>query len=168
MRVRETGLTVAVAFALALLSSGKLVHAAGSGVDSWTAVGVGVGSPYGISGRLWSNVGWVKRGDGDPWGSISRLGVVWELQAGSGGGKVALGYGLGGLGVLALKGVASRTWYRPWWADRAATYVGGEIEIGALFYSLSLGKLWRVGEAGDKRSVFTLQFVLQVPPGTLH
>jgi hypothetical protein len=157
-----------MAFTVAMVICGVPACAEGSDIDSWTGVGIGVGSPYGISARVWGNIGRAQTGDGDPWGGASRLGVVWELQTGTGGGKIALGYGAGGLGTLTLKGVATRTWFHPWWADKNATYLGGELEIGVLFYALSFGKLWRLGDAGDRRSVFAIQFVLQIPPGALH
>jgi len=69
-------------------------------------------------------------------------GAVFQLSAGTGGGRVSLGKGGVGFGVFgwAIKGTALHTWGHPVSGPPNAIYVGGEIQ-GSMLGRMSIGVL---------------------------
>jgi hypothetical protein len=91
-------------------------------------------------------------------------GVLLQLHAGTGGGKLSLGVGASASGrsedvkgsaSAALKASVVRTWRDPVGTARGQTYLGPELELSVLRVELALGTLARVSGGGGKRVLFT-------------
>jgi hypothetical protein len=90
--------------------------------------------------------------------------VLFQLHAGSGGGKLSLGLGararldsddLKGAVSAGLKVSVARTWGDPLGTAEGLTYLGPELDLSVLRAALSFGALWRVDGAGGKGVLFT-------------
>jgi len=91
-------------------------------------------------------------------------GFLFELEGGSGGGKLSLGLGArarveeedfrGTVGV-GLKASLARTWGSPVGTEPGLTYLGPELEISVLRVELTLGVLCRVSGAGGRSVLFS-------------
>jgi hypothetical protein len=81
------------------------------------------------------------------------LGPSVQVEAGSGGGHLGLGVALlcrdsswfPKVGGLALRGVYSRTWGKPWRAEPGRSYVGGYLDAYLSRVTARVGLLKRVG-----------------------
>jgi len=87
----------------------------------------------------------------------ARAGLLVQLHAGTGGGKLSLGVGARALvhsddfkGSIAagLKLSLARTWGSSLGTPSGVTYLGPELDLSAMHVALSLGPLFRVGGVG--------------------
>lgn len=151
--------------AAVLLAGVLLGRAAEAGrAESFVTVGVAAGAPTGISARLWAMR--VGGGGGSEPSYGGAFGPALEMQAGSGGGKLAIGYGLGGFLTTTVRAAVVRTWGHPWMSDPNRTYAGPELELGSLVghFTLNGGVLFGVSGSGGRRTVASLQLVLHTHP----
>lgn len=91
-------------------------------------------------------------------------GLLVQLHAGSGGGKLSLGLGArarvdsegfrGDVGA-GIKLSLARTWGSPVGTASGLTYLGPELDLTAMHVGLSLGPLFRVGGAGGPAVLFS-------------
>jgi hypothetical protein len=130
--------------------------------ETFVTVGVGLGAPTGVSARLWAmRCG----GDSEPsYGGA--FGPALEIQVGSGGGKLAVGYGVGGFVIATIRAAVVRTWRHPWMADPNRTYAGPELEVGSLVghFTVNAGVLFGASGSGSRRTVASLQLVIHSHP----
>lgn len=116
--------------------------------------GAGFGGPLGaaVSGELLYGLRADVREDGER--VRGAAGLLMQVQAGSGGGKLSLGVGGRARlemedfkGPLAggLKLSLARTWGSPVGTRPGLTYLGPELDLSAMHVALTLGSLFRVG-----------------------
>lgn len=136
--------------------------------DTQVAAGIGFGGPIGAAAsfRILHGLGAdVREDDGTQVKAVCALpiphcaqGFLFQVDAGSGGGKLSLGVGArarvdeedfhGTVGV-GLKASLVRTWGSPIGTEPDLTYLGPELDLSVLRINLSLGVLWRIsGNAG--------------------
>ena len=91
-------------------------------------------------------------------------GFLFEVGAGSGGGRASLGIGGrarveddGFHGVVGanLKLSVARTWGSPIGTDPNLTYLGPELGLSVMHVGVDLGVLWRVSGQGGSSAVFS-------------
>lgn len=116
--------------------------------------GAGFGGPLGAAatGELIYGLRADVRDDGDRVRGVA--GLLVQVAAGSGGGKLSLGVGgrgrveaedfKGSLGA-GLKVSLARTWGSPVGTASGLTYLGPELDLSAMHVALTLGPLFRVG-----------------------
>jgi hypothetical protein len=90
-------------------------------------------------------------------------GFLFQADAGSGGGKLSLGIGArahvdeedfhGTVGV-GLRAALLRTWGAPVGTEPGLTYLGPELDLSVLRFTLTLGVLWRVSGHAGASAVF--------------
>jgi hypothetical protein len=94
----------------------------------------------------------------------ARAGLLLQLHAGTGGGKVSLGVGaragvrsddFKGSVAAGLKLSLARTWGPSAGPTDRATYLGPEIDLSAMHVGLSLGPLFRVSGPGGSAVLFS-------------
>jgi hypothetical protein len=163
---------------IGVAATASIVHAqtVGTGSDTEITVAPGsrvsliaqVGGPLGVTGGVE-----LLHGLGADFNEIereertrghARFGLVLQVHAGSGGGK--LGVGLGAHADVreesphesvsvragaALKLAYVRTWGSPWGTEAGVSYLGPELDLDIMSIVLSGGPLFRVGGAhGDR------------------
>jgi hypothetical protein len=93
-----------------------------------------------------------------------RAGLLVQLHAGTGGGKLSLGVGaragvdsddFQGSVAAGLKLSLARTWGSSLGTPSGVTYLGPELDLSAMHVGLSLGPLFRVGGAGGGAVLFS-------------
>jgi len=91
-------------------------------------------------------------------------GFLFQLDAGSGGGKVSLGLGarahvdeedFRGPAGFALRAALVRTRGNPRGTDPGLTYLGPELDLSVLKVGLTMGVLWRVGGHAGPSAMFS-------------
>jgi len=91
-------------------------------------------------------------------------GFLFQLDAGTGGGKVSLGVGararvdeedFRGTAGFALRAALVRTWGNPVGTDPGLTYLGPELDLSVLKVNLTLGVLWRLGGHAGPSALFS-------------
>jgi hypothetical protein len=91
-------------------------------------------------------------------------GLLVQIHAGSGGGKLSLGAGgqarvqtddFKGTVSAGLKISLARTWGLPIGTESGLTYLGPELDLSVMRVALSLGPLWRINGARGKSVLFT-------------
>ena len=128
------------------------------------AGGAGFGGPLGaaVTGELVYGPGADVRDDGERVRGVA--GLLVQVHAGSGGGKVSLGVGgrarvdtedFKGPLAAGLKLSLARTWGSPVGTRSGLTYLGPELDLSIKHVSLSLGPLFRVGGAGGGAVLFS-------------
>jgi hypothetical protein len=90
-------------------------------------------------------------------------GFLFQVDAGSGGGKLSLGIGArarvddedfkGTVGV-SLRASVLRTWGSPIGTEPNLTYLGPELDLSVVRFTLTLGVLWRVAGHTGASAVF--------------
>lgn len=121
------------------------------------AGGAGFGGPLGatVTGELVYGPGADVRDDGERVRGVA--GLLVQVQAGSGGGKLSLGVGgraridsedFKGPLAAGLKLSLARTWGSPVGTRPGLTYVGPELDLSAMHVSVTVGPLFRVAGAG--------------------
>jgi len=126
--------------------------------------GASFGGPLGASvmGEVLWGLGADVREDGER--VRGRAGVLFQLHAGSGGGKLSVGLGgraridsddLKGAVTAGLKVSVARTWGSPVGTAENLTYLGPELDLSVMRVALSLGALWRVDGSGGKGVLFS-------------
>jgi hypothetical protein len=156
--------------ALALAVAGGSAWAGDDGPDrllvsprTRAAVAAGYGAPLGATAGidLVHGLGADVQDDGQTVKAVA--GVVVQLQAGTGGGKLSLGAGarahvdaddFNGPAFAALKASLVRTWGTPVGTGRQLTYLGPELEVSVLHVDVGLGVLARLGGDGGRRLLF--------------
>lgn len=133
--------------------------------DRALAGGVGYGGPLGaaVTGELLHGLRVDVSEEGER--VRGRAGLLVQLHAGSGGGKLSVGVG-GRAGVesddftgavaAGLKLSLARTWGSPVGTRPGLTYLGPELDVSAMRVGLTLGPLFRVGGAGGPAVLFAL------------
>jgi len=91
-------------------------------------------------------------------------GFTFQVDAGSGGGKLSLGVGArarveepdfrGTVGV-GLRASLARTWGSPIGTDPDLTYLGPELDLSIVKVNLNVGVLWRVSGQGGASTLFS-------------
>jgi hypothetical protein len=126
--------------------------------------GAGYGGPLGAAASLELLYGLRADVRDDEERVKARAGVILQLHAGSGGGKVSLGVGAGarvrsddfkGTFGAGLKLSLARTWGSPVGTATGLYYLGPELDLSAMHVAVSVGTLWRVDGAGGKGVLFT-------------
>ena len=93
-----------------------------------------------------------------------RAGLLVQLHAGTGGGKLSLGVGaragvasddFKGSVAAGLKLSLARTWGSSQGNPSRVTYLGPEVDLSAMHVALSLGPLFRVGGVGGSAVAFS-------------
>ncbi len=133
-------------------------------IDKATQVGAGIGfgGPIGAAAsfRILHGLGADVRDGEDRVKAVCAFpiphcakGFLFQVDAGSGGGKVSLGMGArarvdeedfrGTVGV-SLRAALARTWGSPIGTEPNLTYLGPELDLSVLRFNLTLGVLWRV------------------------
>jgi hypothetical protein len=93
-----------------------------------------------------------------------RAGLLLQLQAGTGGGKLSVGVGargrvesddFKGTAAAGLKLSLAHTWHAPVGTASGLTYLGPEIDLSAMHVALSVGPLFRVGGQGGAAVLFS-------------
>ncbi len=132
------------------------------------AAGIGFGGPIGAAGsfRVLHGLGADVREEDGRVKAVCALpiphcaqGFTFQVDAGSGGGKLSLGVGArahvedadfrGTVGV-GLRASLVRTWGSPIGTEPDLTYLGPELDLSIIRINLNLGVLWRVsGNAGS-------------------
>ena len=93
-----------------------------------------------------------------------RAGLLVQLHAGTGGGKLSLGVGaragvdsddFKGSVAAGLKLSLARTWGSSLGTPSGVTYLGPELDLSAMHVGLSLGPLFRVGGTGGGAVLFS-------------
>ena len=134
---------------------------------------IGFGGPFGASAtlRILTGLAADVREGSDRVKAVCALpiphcahGFLLELDGGSGGGKLSVGFGArarveeedfhGTVGV-GLKAALARTWGSPVGTAPGLTYLGPELGISVLRVELSLGVLARVSGAGGRSVLFS-------------
>jgi hypothetical protein len=127
------------------------------------SAGVGYGGPLGasVAGEVVYGLGADVRDDGDRVKAVA--GILFQVEGGSGGGKLSLGIGararVESEGFRAPAGVGvklslARTWAEAG-ADEGRTFLGPEIDLSAKHVGVTLGVLFRVGGAPGQTAVFS-------------
>jgi hypothetical protein len=137
------------------------------------AAGIGLSHPLGaaLRVRLLHGLAADVRDDGTRVRAVCAVpiphcaqGFLFEMEAGSGGGKLSLGVGararvdeedFDGTVAVALRAALARTWASPFGAEPGLTYLGPELDLSILRVELSLGVLWRVAGPGDSTALFS-------------
>jgi hypothetical protein len=136
------------------------------------AAGIGFGGPIGAAAsfRVLHGLGADVREGEDRVKAMCALpishcaqGFLFQVDAGSGGGKVSLGMGArarvdeedfrGTVGV-SLRAALARTWGSPIGTEPGLTYLGPELDLSVLRFNLTLGVLWRVSGHAGASAVF--------------
>jgi hypothetical protein len=129
------------------------------------AGGIGYGGPLGVA--LTGEAIYGLRADisEDEERVRGRAGLLVQVHAGSGGGKLSLGVGgraavesddfTGAFGA-GLKLSLARTWGSSVGTRPGLTYLGPELDLSAMHVALSLGPLFRVGGSGGPAVLFSL------------
>jgi hypothetical protein len=126
------------------------------------AGGAGFGGPLGaaVTGELIYGPRADVREDGER--VRGRAGLLVQVQAGSGGGKLSLGVGgrarvesedFKGTLAAGLKLSMARTWGSPVGTGSGLYYLGPELDLSAMHVALTLGPLFRVGGGGSGGAV---------------
>ena len=137
------------------------------------SAGIGFGGPFGAIGsfRVMHGLGAdVREEDGRVKAMCSlpiphcAQGFTFQVDAGSGGGKVSLGVGAkahvddqdfhGSAGV-GLRVSLARTWGSPIGTEPDLTYLGPELDLSIIKINVNLGVLWRVSGHGGSSAVFS-------------
>lgn len=124
----------------------------------------GFGGPLGaaVTGELVYGMGADVRDDGERVRGVA--GLLVQVHAGSGGGKLSLGVGgrarvdsedFKGPLAAGLKLSLARTWGSPVGTRPGLTYLGPELDLSAMHVSLTLGPLFRVAGAGGGAVLFS-------------
>jgi hypothetical protein len=132
--------------------------------DGPLAAGVGWGGPLGAA--LTGEYIYGLRADIDDDGEHvkGRAGLLFQLHAGSGGGKLSVGAGargrvetddFKGVAAAALKLSVAHTWHDPVGTEAGLTYLGPEIDLSAMHVALSLGPLFRIAGNGGSAVLFS-------------
>jgi hypothetical protein len=172
------GPVVVAVVVIGVAATASIVHAQTAGTGSETEITVApgnrvsliaqVGGPLGVTGGVE-----LLHGLGADFNEIereertrghARFGLVLQVHAGSGGGK--LGVGLGAHADVreesphesvsvragaALKLAYVRTWGSPWGTEAGVSYLGPELDLDIMSIVLSAGPLFRVGGThGDR------------------
>jgi hypothetical protein len=91
-------------------------------------------------------------------------GFLFELEAGSGGGKVSVGLGaraqvdeedFRGTVGFGLRLSLARTWGSPFGTDPGLTFLGPELDVSIRHVDLGLGVLWRVSGRPGPAALFS-------------
>lgn len=115
--------------------------------------GVGFGGPLGAAATAEYIVGLKADIDDDGDRVKALAGLLMQLQAGSGGGKLSLGVGgkarvesedFKGVAAAGVKLSLARTWGSPIGTEPGLMYLGPEIDLSAMHVALTLGPLFRV------------------------
>jgi hypothetical protein len=128
------------------------------------AGGAGFGGPLGaaVTGELIYGLGADVRDEGERVSGVA--GLLVQVHAGSGGGKLSLGVGgrarvhsedFKGPLAAGLKLSLARTWGSPVGTQAGLTYLGPEVDLSAMHVSLTLGPLFRVAGAGGGAVLFS-------------
>lgn len=135
------------------------------GQDRALAGGIGYGGPLGaaVTGELLHGLRVDVSEEGERVGG--RAGLLVQVHAGSGGGKLSVGVGgragiesddFTGAFAAALKLSLARTWGSPVGTRPGLTYLGPELDLSAMHVGLTLGPLFRVGGEGGPAVLFAL------------
>jgi hypothetical protein len=134
--------------------------------DTQVDVGIGLGGPIGAAAslRVLHGLAADVREEGGRVKAVCAFpiphcaqGFLFQVDAGSGGGKVSLGARAhvddedfrGTVGV-GLRAALVRTWGNPIGTEPDLTYLGPELDLSILRFNLTVGVLWRVsGDAGS-------------------
>jgi hypothetical protein len=128
------------------------------------AGGVGFGGPLGASAMGELLYGMKADIDDDGNRVLGVAGLLVQVQAGTGGGKLSLGVGgdarirsddFKGVAAAGLKLSLARTWGSPLGTEPGLTYLGPELDLSAMHVALTLGPLFRVGGEGGSAVLFS-------------
>jgi hypothetical protein len=136
------------------------------------AVGIGFGGPIGAAAslRVLQGLGADVREGDDRVKAVCAVpiphcaqGFLFQADAGSGGGKLSLGIGArarvdeedfhGTVGV-GLRAALLRTWGSPIGTEPNLTYLGPELDLSVVRFTLTLGVLWRLSGQTGASAVF--------------
>jgi hypothetical protein len=136
------------------------------------AFGIGFGGPIGAAAsfRVLHGLGADVREGDDRVKAVCAIpiphcaqGFLFQADAGSGGGKLSLGIGArarvdeedfkGTVGV-SLRASVLRTWSSPIGTEPNLTYLGPELDLSVVRFTLTLGVLWRVSGQTGASAVF--------------
>jgi hypothetical protein len=140
--------------------------------DTQVAVGIGFAGPLGAAAsvRVLHGLGVDVREGEDRVKALCALpiphcaqGFLFQADAGSGGGKLSLGVGArarvddedfrGTVGV-GLRASLVRTWGSPIGTEPNLTYLGPELDLSIIRFTLTLGVLWRISGPAGASAVF--------------
>jgi hypothetical protein len=132
--------------------------------DQALAGGIGYGGPLGaaVTGEL--IYGFTADVTQDEDRVRGRAGLLVQVHAGSGGGKLSVGAGgrarvesedFDGRVGAGLKVSLARTWGSPLGTEPGLTYLGPEIDLSAMRVALTFGPLFRVGGSGGPFVLFS-------------
>ncbi len=140
--------------------------------DTQVAVGIGFAGPLGAAAsvRVLHGLGVDVREGDDRVKAVCALpiphcaqGFLFQADAGSGGGKLSLGVGArarvddedfhGTVGV-GLRASLVRTWGSPIGTEPNLTYLGPELDLSIIRFTLTLGVLWRISGHAGASAVF--------------
>lgn len=152
--VRRAGLVLALAMLAGIAAAQERALAGGAGF----------GGPLGaaVTGELVYGLKADGRDEGERVRGVA--GLLVQVHAGSGGGKLSLGVGgrarvdsedLQGALAAGLKLSLARTWGSPVGTQSGLTYLGSELDLSAMHVSLNLGPLFRVAGAGGGAVLFS-------------
>jgi hypothetical protein len=163
----------AVLFVLALAGSAWGAENVTIDRRSQLVAGFGFGGPIGASATLGvlHGMGADVEDEGDRVKAMCALpighcanGFLFQAEAGSGGGKLSLGFGgrarveeedfRGAFGA-SLKASVMRTWGSPVGTEPNLTYAGPELDLMVKHIGVGVGVLWRVGGGGGASAVFS-------------
>jgi hypothetical protein len=137
------------------------------------SAGIGFGGPIGAIGsfRVMHGLGADVREEDGRVKAVCSLpiphcaqGFTFQVDAGSGGGKLSLGVGakahvddedFHGTAGVGLRVSLARTWGSPIGTEPDLTYLGPEFELSIIKINLNLGVLWRVSGHGGSSALFS-------------
>jgi hypothetical protein len=142
-------------------------------LDTHVAGSVGVAGPLGFAAgfQLLHGLGADVREDGERVKAVCAVpiphcaqGFLFQLDAGSGGGKLSLGVGArarveeddfnGTVGV-GVRAAFVRTWGHPIGTEPNLNYLGPELDLAIRRLNVTLGVLWRVSGTGGHSALFS-------------
>jgi hypothetical protein len=141
--------------------------------DTQLGVGIGFGGPVGAAAsfRILHGLRADVREDSGRVRAMCALpiphcaqGFLFQVDAGSGGGKLSLGVGarahvdeedFRGTAGVGLRASLVRTWGSPIGTEPNLTYLGPELDVSVLRVNLSLGVLWRVSGSKGSSALFS-------------